>query len=186
MNLVPFYAFPKLETQRLLFGDLADADHHEILHMRSDPDIYRYLDRQPAQSPEDVIKFIGIVKQAYDDHTGISWSLMNKSSKEMAGYIGLWRIIKEHNRGEIGYALKKKFWGQGLMQEAINAVTRFGFQKLELHSIEANVNPANQQSIRVLEKCRFKKEAYFRENYCWQGKYIDSVIYSLLEKDLTD
>jgi len=55
---------------------------------------------------------------------------------------------------------------------------------MKLHSIEANVNPLNEKSKKVLERVGFKKEAYFRENYLFDGKFLDSVIYSLLEKDL--
>jgi len=36
-----------------------------------------------------------------------------------------------------------------------------------------------------LEKIGFKKEAYFRENYLFNNRFLDSVIYSLLEKDLS-
>jgi len=72
------------------------------------------------------------------------------------------------------------------MYETINTVVRFGFENIKLHSTEANVNPANEKSKRVLEKIGFKKEAYFRENYLFNNKFLDSIIYSLLEKDLTD
>jgi len=71
------------------------------------------------------------------------------------------------------------------MYETINRMVRFGFDEMNLHSIEANVNPANKKSKRVLEKIGFKKEAHFRENYLFNGEFLDSIIYSLLEKDLT-
>jgi ribosomal-protein-alanine N-acetyltransferase len=63
-------------------------------------------------------------------------------------------------------------------------MVRFGFNEINLHSIEANVNPANERSKKVLEKIGFKREAYFRENYLFNKKFLDSIIYSLLEKDL--
>jgi ribosomal-protein-alanine N-acetyltransferase len=64
-------------------------------------------------------------------------------------------------------------------------MVRFGFKEMNLHSIEANVNPLNERSQKVLERVGFKREAYFRENYLFDGKFLDSVIFSLLEKDLT-
>lgn len=184
MNLTIFSAFPELESSRLLFRDLGRADSHEIFEMRSDPQIYQFLDRPPAQSVEDIVKFKDIIKLSFEDHTGISWVIMEKTTLKIAGYIGLWRIVKEHNRGEIGYALKPKYWGQGIMKEAIDTVVRFGFDKLELHSIMADVNPVNSKSLRVLEKCNFKREAYLRENFFYSGKYLDSVIFGLLKKDI--
>jgi ribosomal-protein-alanine N-acetyltransferase len=59
----------------------------------------------------------------------------------------------------------------------------FGFNKLSLHCIEANVNPGNLHCIRLLEKNGFKKDAHLRENIFFNNAYIDSVIYTLLESD---
>ena len=87
---------------------------------------------------------------------------------------------KEHYRSEIGYALNPLFQGKGIMQEAMQAIIQYGFEIMKLHSVEANVNPANEASMRLLEKNGFVKEAYFRENYYFDGKFLDSVIYSLL------
>jgi ribosomal-protein-alanine N-acetyltransferase len=86
-------------------------------------------------------------------------------------------------RAEIGYAMKPEYWGNGYMYEALAKVINFGFNEFCLHSIEANVNPANASSIKLLEKLGFKKEAYFREDYLYNGKFLDTAIYSLLETD---
>lgn len=185
MNQSVFNTFTQLESSRLLFQDLTEAAPGEILEMRSDPQIFEFLDRQPAQTNEDVAKFIEIVKNAFRDQSGISWVLIQKTDLKIAGYLGLWRIDKEHNRGEIGYALKPAYWGKGLMKEAIDTVVQFGFKQMELHSIMADVNPLNTKSLRVLEKCNFKREAYLRENFFYNGKYLDSVIFGILEKDLS-
>ena len=103
-------------------------------------------------------------------------------TKQMIGSIGLWRIDKAHYRGEIGYMLHHDHWGKGIMQEAIAAVIEFGFGPLKLHSIEAHINPANAASAGILEKNGFVREAYFKENYYFRGKFLDTAIYSLLKK----
>lgn len=54
---------------------------------------------------------------------------------------------------------------------------------MKFHRIEANMNPNNILSIKLLEKLGFKKEAYFRENFFYNGKFLDSVIYSMIESD---
>jgi ribosomal-protein-alanine N-acetyltransferase len=60
---------------------------------------------------------------------------------------------------------------------------KFGFDNIKLHSVEANVNPDNSSSIKVLEKFGFQKEAHFKENYLFNNQFLDSIIYSLLEKN---
>ena len=184
MNLSVFKAFPQLQSERLLLQDLREADPNEIFELRSDLKINRYIDRQLAQSIDDALKHIEVIKNGFAASEALSWLIVEKSTMKVAGQIGLWRFVPEHNRAEIGYVLKPKYWGKGLMKEAIDVIVRFGFSKLEVHSIEANVNPANTQSIKVLEKCKFKQEAYFRENYFFKDVYLDSAIYCLLERDL--
>ena len=184
MNPNVFNTFPLLESSRLLFQNMATADPQEVFIMRSDSQIYKYLDRPMAQSIDDAIKHIDLLKNSFAEHTAISWLLVERSTMKVAGYIGLWRFVIENNRAEIGYVLKHEFWGKGLMKEAIDAVVRFAFSPMEFHSIMANVNPANIQSIKVLEKCNFKKEACFREDYFYNGAYLDTLIFGLLEKDI--
>ena len=99
------------------------------------------------------------------------------------GTIGYYRTTPEHYRAEIGYLLASKLHRKGLMQEALGVVLSYGFENMQLHSVEANTNPANLASQRLLEKFGFVREAYFRENYFFDGKFLDSAIYSLIKGD---
>jgi ribosomal-protein-alanine N-acetyltransferase len=69
------------------------------------------------------------------------------------------------------------------MNEALTEVLKFGFQTIGLHSVEANVNPKNAASIKLLIKNGFNREAYFRENYYFNGQFLDSEIYSLINPE---
>lgn len=66
------------------------------------------------------------------------------------------------------------------MKEALKPVLQYAFTKMNLHSIEANINPDNIASAALLESCGFIKEAYHKENYYYDGVFYDSVIYSKL------
>lgn len=114
------------------------------------------------------------------NNESIIWAITQKEDSKLIGTICFWNIIKEHYRAEIGYSLLYDFQGKGIMQEAMSAVIKYGFEKMNLHSIEANVNPANESSIKLLERNDFIKEAYFKENYFYDGKFLDTAIYSLL------
>jgi ribosomal-protein-alanine N-acetyltransferase len=78
--------------------------------------------------------------------------------------------------------LLPQFWNKGLMSEAIKKVLDFGFNTMELHSIQANIDPNNMVSAAILKKFNFEREAYFKENFFFNGKFMDSEIYSLLNK----
>ena len=181
-----FKSFPEFESERLLFRKLLLSDAKDLLLIRSNDAVMKYLDIARFESIADAEKMVQTVSESYDNETGINWGIVEKHSNNFIGYFGFWRMIPEHCRAEIGYALKPEYWGRGYMYETINRMVRFGFKNMNLHSIEANVNPDNDKSKKVLEKIGFKKEAYFRENYLFNNRFLDSIIYSLLEKDLTD
>ncbi|KAL4201594.1 hypothetical protein AMTRI_Chr02g216950 [Amborella trichopoda] len=88
-------------------------------------------------------------------------------------------------RGEIGYALAFKYWGQGLATHAVNMVLSSVFKdKPELERIEALVDADNVGSQRVLEKVGFKKEGLLRKYLIHRGKTVDVFMYSFLSTDL--
>ena len=98
----------------------------------------------------------------------------------LIGTIGFWRIESENHRAEIGYLLDPAFHGKGMMHEAMKVVLDYGFGTLKLHSVEANIDKDNEASMKLVERCGFVKEAHFKENYYFEGQFLDSVIYSLI------
>ena len=108
------------------------------------------------------------------------WAISIKPEEKLVGTICLWHIVKENHRAEIGYIIHHDHQGKGLMHEAVEKVIEYGFHAMKLHSIEANVDPANSASIKLLERNNFVREGYFKENLRYDGKYFDSAIYSLL------
>jgi len=176
-------SFPVLESDRLIFREFIASDAEDLFFIRSNEQIMEFMDTDKHSSVLESDSLILQIKQSFKNKTGINWAIVEKSSNKVIGYFGFWRLIREHCRAEIGFALKPEFWRKGFMSEAINTFVDFGFNKLKLHSIEANVNPANENSKLLLEKIGFVKEAYFRENYLYNGKFVDSVIYCLVESD---
>lgn len=181
MLTVNFTPFPTIHTERLVLRDLEATDVNEIFFLRSDMDVLKYLDKEPAKSVDEAKKFIELIKENTTKNNSILWGIALKESPAIIGSICFWRIIKEHYRAEIGYVLHPAFQGKGIMDEAIKAALQYGFEVMQLHSVEANINPANIASMKLLEKNGFVREAYFKENYYYNGKFIDSAIYSLIK-----
>ena len=177
---VNFTPFPVLHTERLLLRKLELTDADDLLFLRSDPAIMKHLDREPLHSVGEAALFIKRILDSLDRNEGITWGISLKDDSRLIGTIGFWRLVKEHFRAEIGYLLHPDYWGQGLVSEAINTIMDYGFTVMKLHSVEANVNPANKASVRALEKTGFVQEAYFRENYFYKGRFLDTLIFSKL------
>ena len=184
INNLHFIHFPKLESKRLVFRQFTLLDSNDIYEMRTSDQIMNYMDSDYHESVSKSKEFINQNIDRYTNKQGIFWAIINKESNEFIGDFAFWNIDKKNARGEIGYSLKANFWGKGFMSETMSTIVEFGFNELNLHSIEANINPSNNASRKLLLNSGFKKEAYFRENYFHDGKYLDSEIYSLLAKDL--
>ena len=65
--------------------------------------------------------------ESFTGGKGISWGIVEKENRRFIGYFGFWRIIAEHCRAEIGFALDPDFWGCGYMTETIRTLVSFGF-----------------------------------------------------------
>ena len=177
---IRLHPFPVLQTARLRLRRVTHADVPAIFSMRSSPELMRYLDRTPAQSEDEALELFQKIDGGLRNNDGITWAITEHASPELIGSIGYWRIDKDNHRAEVGYMLQQRHHRKGYMQEALHAVLRYGFTDMRLHSVEANVNPHNQASIGLLLRNGFVKEAHFKENYYYDGKFLDSVIYSLL------
>ena len=77
--------------------------------------------------------------------------------------------------------LAPQFKGKGIITEAVQLIVEYGFNEMNMHSLEAVIDPENIASARVLEKNNFIKEAHLKENGFFDGRFIDAVIYSLLK-----
>lgn len=184
INEVIFNEFPVLESERLIYREMQKEDASGLFSIRGNDQAMQYMDSVWHSSVEDSKVNIEEIQKAFLDKNGINWAIVEKDSNQFIGYFGYWRLDKSNSRAEIGYALIPEFWGKGYMKEAALTLIDFGFKQLKVHSIEANINPSNDASRKLLLKLGFKKEAYFRENYFYKGKFLDSEIYSLLEGDL--
>lgn len=179
-----FSPFPELKTERLQLRRILMEDAQALFEMRSDERVMQFLDRPRAKTIADAENLIRLIDHDIDSNIGITWGVSLHGTSRLIGTMGFWNITKAHFRAEIGYLLHPDFQGKGLMMEAAKKTIDFGFREMGLHSIEANINPNNLRSTKMLEKCGFVKEAHFRENYYYDGKFLDSVIYSLLNNPL--
>lgn len=173
-----FDPFPVLTTERLILRQIFMEDAEDLFQLRNNDDAMKYINKPRPQS---IAETEELIEKMNDLSARIQWAVTLKTEQKLVGTIGYHIIYKEHHRAEIGYMLHPANWGGGLMSEAIAAVIDFGFKQMELHTIEARINPANNASAKILLKHSFVKEGYFKESFFYEGNYIDSEIYSLVK-----
>ena len=182
MLTLNFAPFPNLETDRLLLRRVDKNDVNEIFALRSDAETMKYIPRPLVTTNEEALAHVAMIDEKIKNNEGINWAITIKGNPRLLGVIGHYRIKPEHYRAEIGYMLHPDFHGKGIISEAIAKVVQYGFSEMKLHSIEGIIDPENLASGKVLEKNGFVKEAHLKENEFYDGRFLDTVIYSILNK----
>jgi [ribosomal protein S5]-alanine N-acetyltransferase len=178
-----FNPFPDLSTSRLNLRRIRSSDAEALFLLRSDPRTMKYIPRPPARDHQDVLEWIETVDQGIERNETLMWAIELNAAASFLGMIGFVSSKPADQRAEVGYMILPDYYGHGFVTEALRAIIQYGFDEMKLHSIEAVIDPENLASERVLQKCGFKKEAHFRENEYWQGRFLDTVVYSRLASD---
>ena len=180
-----FNPFPNLESKRLIFRSVEESDVHEVFLLRSNPETMKYIPRPLAKNQNDALEHIQMIRTTIQKNEGINWAVCLKEKKSMIGVAGFYRLSLQNYRGELGYMLLPEYHNQGFVTETIRTLLEYAFHTLQFHSIEAIIDPENIASERVLQKNGFTKEAHIKENEYWDGRFLDTVIYSLLKRNFS-
>jgi ribosomal-protein-alanine N-acetyltransferase len=97
---------------------------------------------------------------------------------KVVGAIGV-RIINYRNYiGEIGYFIDEKYWGQGIATKALKLIERGYLKKLHISRMQLVIDPRNLASIKVAEKCGYKKEGLMKKAIKLNNKKVDAYLYA--------
>lgn len=180
-----FGDLPVLETERLRLRKLTPDDAPDIFEYASDPEVTRYLIWSSHRTIDDCRDFITSAMDRYRKRGVAPWGIVHKADRKVIGTCDFITWWPAHARAEIGYALSRTYWGQGIMTEAVRAIIDFGFCVKELNRIQALCEVANVGSARVMEKVGMTFEGILR-HYMIRGKaYRDMKMYSLLRHEWT-
>lgn len=164
--------FPVLTSGRLLLRQLVLEDAGEIVKLRSDEQVNKYLDRPETTNYNEAVEFIKKI-EAGSNNKSPYWAISLKDAPKLIGTICLWNVNPQDASIEIGYELHPDYQRKGIMQEALTAVIAYAFETLNYQTIVAFTHEANQLSIALLERSNFKPPSN-------PGKAISpEIIYSL-------
>jgi len=174
---------PELETPRLKLIKLNESHAAHLFDIFSDEESMKYWDDPPMQSIDEVRKLLEFLDKRIKEGTGICWGITLKEAPQDVIGMVTYNGYKKDGNGYIGYILGRKYWNQGLTTEALKAFIEYGFSQLEVHRIEAHVEPENVASGKVLTKIGFQKEGLLRERIFNKGEYQNMIYYGLLKTD---
>jgi RimJ/RimL family protein N-acetyltransferase len=144
----------RLETARLELRPPEVEDAAEVFtSYASDPAVTKYMLFAPHTDVSEADTFINLKQAQLAAGEAMTWMIRLRGEPGLIGALEL-RVIEQ--RGDVGFALAKAYWGRGIVAEALSAVLEFGRTKLGLRHVTGMCDTENLQSARVFEKCGFR------------------------------
>jgi ribosomal-protein-alanine N-acetyltransferase len=153
MITVPEYATVILHGARLRLRPLRMEDAQALYTLFSDPAVTRYWSFAAWTRPAQALAFIEL-RQSLDPQRVQTFAIALGAGDDLIGTLTLFLLAG--NRAEIGYALAPAWQGRGMAAEALRLAVTHAFEALAVQCIEADVDPRNQPSVRLLEGLGFR------------------------------
>jgi len=164
---------------KVSLGVILREDLEKFWLWYNDPDVRRFL------ANPDVFSYRENEYEWYDSlrkdfHRRRVFAIVENSSQEAIGVIGLHKIDWRNGTAEVGYWLWKEYWGRGYGSEAVKLLVKYAFEVMNLRKLYARVLEPNEASKRILEKNGFKLAGRLRKHHRVPGgDYVDMLIYEL-------
>lgn len=142
-----------IQTERLILRQWQGSDIESCIEMNQDPAVMKFFPN--LYSPEHTKEMIEKMKKSIDDKGWGFWVCELKETGEFIGFIGIEdRFVPEMLKPavEIGWRLRKEFWGKGYATEGAKAALDYGLNVLKLDEIISFTAMSNIPSRRVMEK----------------------------------
>jgi len=106
------------------------------------------------------------------------------SNNQPVGVCGLIHVDKKERNADVAIIIgKKTLHGKGLGKKSLQKLVEYGFNKLKLHRIGAEVFEYNNKSIKLFKKMNFKYDALLRDSLWRNSTWWNTQVFSLLKED---
>ncbi|MBI1223442.1 MAG: GNAT family N-acetyltransferase [Bacteroidetes bacterium] len=144
-----------IETERLILRDLEMTDAEGMFQLDSDPEVHEFLGKKPIKTLEEAVEVIERVRKQYERNGIGRWAIIDRETGDFIGWAGLKYeevLRKEFSYYDLGYRLRKDYWGKGIATESAMASLNYGFEKLHLSEIGAAAAVNHLVSNKILKK----------------------------------
>lgn len=174
----------RIETERLILREFREADWPDILAYWRDP-LYRRYNPDPEDVEQTVSHLVDTFVSSQAEQPRRHWQLaiVDREDGRLLGNCGIRVDNAALRQANIGYELDPRAWGRGYATEAARSILDFGFAELGMCRVWAECVADNVRSARVLERLGMRREAHFREHKHDNGRWWDTLIYAILERE---
>ena len=174
---------PTLEGARVRLRPLRASDADALFALHSDARVMRYWSFPAWTEREQAVARIAQLERDNAQSEFYTWATTIDGTDRLAGTVSLFTLNRAHRRAEIGYALASSAWGNGYATEALRLAIAFAFDSIGLARLEADIDPRNDASCRLVERVGFSREGLLRQRWHVAGEITDSAMYGLLRDE---
>jgi ribosomal-protein-alanine N-acetyltransferase len=163
-------------SRRVTLRPLTSSDQSEFLDL-----VAASIDlHQPWMSlPPTAQKFEAYLRR-YEQPAEESLLICLRGTGAIAGMVNINSIIRGRFQcGSLAYAAFAPSAGQGYMSEGLDLVLRYAFEQLRLHRLEAQIQPDNHASLKLVERLGFRKEGYSPDLLFIDGAWRDHELWAI-------
>lgn len=174
---------PRIRGMRVDLRPLGPADVDSLFEIFGDPQVTRYWSTPALPDRAAAVALLDTIDDGFETRTLLQWGIARRDDDAVVGTVTLAGVDPSNRRAEIGFALGRDHWGRGLAAEGVGLVLGFAFATLGLNRIEAEVDPGNEASLRLVEAAGFQREGLLRERCIVGGRVDDAYLYALLARE---
>ena len=174
---------PPLDGDRVRLRAVRPDDEPDLLAVFGDADHLRYWSHGPLADAAAARRYREGIETGLADRTLFQWVITTPPGDQLVGTVTLCDWDREHRRAEVGFILHPAHAGRGLGTDAVRTALRFGFCEMDLWRVEADVDPDNGASLRLLERLGFQHEGRLRQRWFTFGTWKDTLLLGLLAAD---
>ncbi|MEX0733022.1 MAG: GNAT family N-acetyltransferase [Steroidobacteraceae bacterium] len=179
-------SLPTIDASRVQLRWLTDKDIETLFAVFSDRRMMRYWSTPAMSDRAEAEAYLARIHEGFANKSLFQWGVERKEDGQVLGTCTLFHIDSANARAELGYCLGSAHWNKGYMREALSALVGFAFGKLKLRRLKADVDPRNENSLRILAKLGFQREGLLRERWNVGGEIQDTAFLGLLAADWRD
>ena len=176
-------ALPAVDAGGVRLRPHWEDDLQDFFALYSDPQVMRYWSFPAWTHVDQARERLAGALAGHDPARLLCWAVADVDDDRLIGGITLFAINAEQGRAEIGYALHSSQWGRGHARNVLGKVLDHAFGPLGLRRIEADIDPRNAASCRLVERLGFVREGLLRERWRVGGDLQDSAMYGLLARE---
>ena len=173
---------PVLTSGQVVLRDLRPTDAAPLFALLTTAEVARFISPPPT-TVEGFEKFIAWAHRERRAGQYVCFAVTIKGFDTAIGIFQVRHLRSDLDTAEWGFAIGSPFWGTGVFEHAANLVLEFAFDTVGVRRLEARAAVQNGRGHSALLKVGAVQEAILRQSFAKNGRYLNQVLFTILERD---